>query len=87
MRGLSVGRVHVNVFEILRILLELRIDFQNDMVLIQLSENGGDQALTIGVVERVVDVRGKNSEPRGRIAINDHACLQAVILLIAGHVA
>ncbi len=57
------------------------------MILVQLREHGGDFALAVGVVERVVDGRRRDAQARGGIAIEDHAHAQAVHLLIGGHVA
>src|SRR6266478_3143172 len=78
--------MNINVFQVFRALLELRVDFQHDVVLIQLRENGGDQALAESVVQRVVNVGGKNSEARRRVAIDGEHREQALVLLVAGDV-
>src|SRR6266481_2500866 len=82
-RRLAARRMHINVF---RVLLELRVHFQDDVVLIQLRENGGDQALAESVVERVVYIGGKNSEARSGIAIDGEHREQALVLLVAGDI-
>ena len=69
------------------VLAELRGDFQHHMVLVELREHDGDQALAEGVVEGVVDGRSGQAEPRGRVAIDDQVFFQRVILLVGGHVA
>src|SRR5215470_7532920 len=66
-----VGRMNIDALEGVGILLELRVHFQDNVVLIQLRVNRGDLALSEGVVESVVDVGGKNSQTRSRIAV-DH---------------
>src|SRR3984893_1616736 len=78
--------MYINVFEIFRILLELRVYFQDDVVLIQLGENGRDQSLAVSVVEGVVYIGRKYSEARGSVAINGEQRDQTLILLIAGHI-
>src|SRR6266849_4696549 len=86
-RGLAGGRAHVDVFQRIGVLLKLRIDLQNHVILIELGENRGDQALAESVVERVVDVRGENPQTGSGIAINGEHRHQALILLVAGNVA
>src|SRR6267378_4300687 len=85
-RRLAGRRMYINVFQIFRVLLELRVYFQDDVVLIQLREDSGDQALAECVVERVVYVGGKNPEARCRIAIDGEHREQALVLLIAGDI-
>src|SRR5713226_3447736 len=85
--GLAGGRAHVDIFQRVGILLELRIDLQHYVVLIELRENRGDQALAERVVKRVVDVRGENAQPRSRVAIDGQHCQEPAVLLVARHVA
>src|SRR5258708_40271950 len=66
----AVGRLYVNVFQRIGILLELRIDFQNDVILVELSEDRGDLALAKGIVERVVNVGRKNGEARSCVTVD-----------------
>ena len=81
------GRVHVDVFQRVGILLELRIDFQDHVVLVQLREDGGDLALAEGVVERVVDVRGVMPRREAVSRSMTSVAQQALVLLVAGDVA
>ena len=81
------GGVHVNIFQRIGILLELRIDFHHHVILIELREDGGDLALAEGVVQRVVDIRGQHAEARGGVAIDGQRGEQPLVLLIAGDVA
>src|SRR5579859_6256665 len=67
----AVGGVDVNILERIGILLELRVHFHDDVILIELRVNRGDLALAEGVVQGVVDVGGKNANARGGIAIDD----------------
>src|SRR5258707_9461633 len=59
---LSAGRIHVDAFECVGAVLEPRIDFENDVILIDLREYGRDDALAEGIVERVVDGRREDAE-------------------------
>src|SRR2546427_5164466 len=58
----AVGGFYINVFQRIGVLLELRIHFDDNVILIQLSEDGGDQALAESVVESVVDIGGEKAE-------------------------
>src|SRR5207302_387371 len=77
---------HVNVLQRIGRLLELRVDFQQHVVLVQLREDSGDLALAESVIERVVNGLGQNAEARGRVAIDDQVRLQTRIELVAGNV-
>ena len=57
------------------------------MILIELRENGGDLALTEGVVERVVNIGGKNAEARSSVTIDGERGEKTLVLLVAGDVA
>src|SRR6267143_2011487 len=83
----AVGRLYVNVFQRIGILLELRIDFQNDVILVELSEDRGDLALAKGIVERVVNVGGKNAEARSGVAVDGDGSEETLVQLVAGDVA
>ncbi len=80
-------RMHINLFQRVGILLECRIHFEHDVILVQLRKNRGDLPLAERVVQRVVDRLRQNSQPRCRVAINRQGCLHAALLLIAGHIA
>ena len=81
------GSMHVNVLERIRILRKLRINFEHHVILVQLGEDGGDLALSEGVVESVVDGLRQDAEPGCGVAIDHQVSFQAAILLIRGHVA
>ena len=52
----------VNILEIEGIALIFGIDFEHDVILIELGEDGGDLALAIGIVEGVVEILGGDAE-------------------------
>src|SRR5262249_34472291 len=56
------------------------------MVLIQLRIHGGDLALAKGIVERIVDGRGADTEAGGSGTINDQGGFEAAVLLIGEEV-
>ena len=39
-------------------MLKIRFDFQHHVILVQLRKDGGDFALAVGVVERLIDGEG-----------------------------
>ncbi len=51
-------------------LLELGLDLEHHAVLVGLGEDGRDQALAEGVVERVVDGRRRDAEAAGGVAVD-----------------
>ena len=67
--------------------MKVRLYFQNDVVLIELREHGGDLALAVGVIQRLIDGGGVIPEARSRHAVIHQARLQPEHLLIAGRVA
>jgi len=48
----------------------MRIHFQDDVIFIQLSEDGGDERLAESVVKRVLSYRGKNFRAANLVAID-----------------
>ena len=58
----AVGALDVDVVERVGVALELGSDLEDDVVLVQLGEDGGDLALAEGVVEGVVNVLGGDAE-------------------------
>ena len=84
---LAGRRVHVDIFQRVGILLKLRIDFHDHVILIQLGEDGGDLALAESVVKSVVDVCGEDAQARSGVAVNGERGEQALILLVAGDIA
>src|ERR1700731_744479 len=83
----AVGGLYVNVFQRIGVLLELRIHFDDHVILIQLSEDGGDQALAESVVESVVDIGGKNAKARSGVAVDGECGDKALVQLVAGDIA
>src|SRR5207245_6067312 len=83
----AVGRFYVNIFQRIRILLELRIHFQNHMILIELGKNRGEPSRAKGIVKRVVNVGGKNAESRGGVAVDGDGSDETLVHLVAGDVA
>ncbi len=80
------ARLHIQIFERSWVLLKLRSHFQDHVILIQLGEDGRNLALSKGVVERVINLRRKDSQPRCSIAVDRQVRLQPAVLLVAGHV-
>src|SRR5713226_5820273 len=83
----AVGRLYIDIFQRIRILLKLRIDFQDNVILIELGKNGGDLALAKGIVKGVVNVGEKNAEARGGIAVDGERSEKTLVQLVAGDVA
>src|SRR6266478_6823026 len=83
----AVGRFYINIFQRIRILLELRVHFEDHVILIELRENGRDQALAESVVKRVVNVGGKNAQSRSGVAVDGERGDEALVQLVAGHIA
>src|SRR5262249_15507201 len=84
---LSGRRLHVDRGQIEGAFAIARFDFQDDTVLIELSENGRNLSLAEGVVKRVVDCLQGDAEQRRFIAINDEGDLTPAGLLIGGDIA
>ncbi len=80
------SRFDVKVLQGVGVLAELRRDLQYDVVLVELREHDGDQALAESVVQGVVDGRSGQAQPRGGVAIDDQVFFQGVILLVGGDV-
>ena len=73
-------------FERVRAAAELGLHLEHHAVLVGLREDGRDQALAEGVVERVVDRRRRDAEPPGGVAVDVDVGLQALVLQVAGDV-
>ena len=82
----AVGRFHVNVFQGVRILLELRIHLEDNVILIELRKDGGDLALAEGVVKRVINVRRQNAQAGSGVAIDGERGEKALVQLVAGDI-
>ncbi len=63
-----------------------RIRLQDDAILIRLGEDGGDDALAEGIVQRVVDRADADAEARRAVAVDGDVGRESVVLLIADHV-
>src|SRR5258708_33145618 len=83
----AVGGFYVNVFQRIGILLELRIHFQDHVVLVELGKNGGDLPLAKSIVKRVVNVGGKNAEARGGGAVDGGGSGEGPIQPVDGDIA
>ena len=83
---LAAGAGHADVIEGGESLLEFRPVFQHDAILAALREDGGDQALAEGVVERGVDRGGGDAEPAGGLAVDDDAGLQPLVEQVVGDI-
>src|SRR5664280_1914669 len=80
-------RAQVDVLEVFRTDLQLGLPFENDAVLVELSEHRRDLALPERVVERVVDLLRCDAEPRRRVPVDDDARLKSRVLHVARDVA
>src|SRR5665213_1296394 len=83
----AIGGLDVNVLQLSRVFLKSREGFHNDVVLIQLREQGRDLPLAKGVVKRFINLVRRNSQARRRHPVNDQRDLPAAILFVGRHVA
>src|SRR6267143_3139804 len=83
----AVGGFYINILQRIGILLELRIDFHDHVILIELGKNRGDLALAKGIVKRVVNVGWKNPKARSRVAVDADGGDETLVQLVAGDVA
>ena len=83
----AAAGAQVNILQRLSGLLILRRNFHDHMVLIQRPVHGRDLALSESIIERVIDVLGRNSQPAGRVTIDHQLRLQSFILLVSIYVA
>src|SRR6266849_1240081 len=81
------GGLDVDGLEGVGVLLEPGGDLEDDVVLVELGEDGGDLALAEGVVQGVVDGLGEDAETGGGVAVDDERGLEAAVLLIGGDIA
>ncbi len=65
------GRGHIDLVERLGRQLHAGAGLHDHPVLVGLGEDGGDDPLAEGVVERAVDRGGGDAEARGRVAVDD----------------
>ena len=78
---LPAGR-DIDVAQGLRALPELRRHFHHHMILVLVLVDGRDLALAERVIERVVDLRGGQAQPRRRGAVDLEIDLQPLVLLV-----
>jgi hypothetical protein len=78
--------LNIDVVQLARIFLELRVSFENHVILVELRIQRIDLALSECVVQRVVDGRRRDAEARSGGAINDQGFGYASQLLIGDHV-
>src|ERR1700746_1135137 len=78
---------YVDVFQGVRILLELGIDFQYTAILVERGVEGGDLALAGGVVQSGVDGGGQNAKAGGGVAVDNQRSEKALVQLVTGNVA
>ncbi|MND67464.1 hypothetical protein D3C80_588800 [compost metagenome] len=64
----------------------LGVVLQHHAILVGLGVNRGDQPLTKGVIQRVIDIRHADTQTAGRVAVDVHVCRQPFILPVAAHV-
>src|SRR5690349_9151333 len=81
-----VRRAHINVLQLCRIVLKVRHRFEDHVILIRLSKQRRDLALSKGVIQRLVDRERRDSETRSRHAIDYERGLCSPSLLIGRNV-
>ena len=64
------GASYIDLRQCRRILLELGLDLENDLVLVGRGVHRCDLALAERVVERLVDQRWRNAHPRSGVAVD-----------------
>ncbi len=80
-------RAHVDAVQSIRILLELRVHFKHNAILVQLGKDRRNLALAKGVVERVVNRLGQNAKARRRIAVDGEVGIQSAVKLVGRDIA
>ncbi len=65
---------------------ELRLDFEDDLVLVGRGIDRRDLALAEGVIEGLVDQRGRQAEPVSRIAVDIDRHRRRGVLLVRSDV-
>ena len=77
---MSVDALDVNTFEVSGVALKLRIDFENDAILVALGINRRNLPLRERVVQRIVDILHSDPEAGCRSAVDDDVRLQPTLL-------
>ena len=78
--------MNIKILKLGGALLAVRVRFKNHMVLVQLRIHGADLPLSISVVERAVNRRGRNSKPRCGYSIDNQRYCQSTGLLVGSHI-
>ena len=72
----------VDVLERVWVLPEARGDLHDDVVLVQLREDGGDLPLSVGTVQRIFNLAGGHTQNRRLVTIDVYADLQVFDLQV-----
>ena len=78
--------MNVDVVQLPRVLLKLRIGFENHVILIELRVQRVNLPLSESVIQRVVDGRRRYAEARRSGAVDDQRLRDAAQLLVGHHV-
>ena len=84
--GLVVGGLHIELGEIGRIDPELRLRFQDDLVVVGRHVDGADLTRAVGVVELVAHLIDGNAVDRGLLAVDVDRHLRILDVEIGGDV-
>ena len=79
----AIGTGDVEGVQRLGVLPELRCHFHHDAILIETRVHRRDLALTERVVQRLINRASADTQPRGRVPVDDDAGLQSAVLLVA----
>ena len=79
---LASGGNHINIFQRFRVLLILRSQFHDHMILIERHINSRDLPLTKRIIEHRIDLGDGNSKARHLITIHGQRGLQTFAVLI-----
>ena len=78
------GGLDINVVQFRRVPLEGRRRLHDEMILVQLREQGGNLALAESVVKRLIDLLRGNAEARGGDAVDDQTiCMPSICWSVA----
>ena len=84
--GHVVRRLHVELGQIGRIDAELRLHFQDDLVVVRRHVDGADLARAVGVVELVADLIDGDAVDRGLLAVDIDRHLRILDVEVGGDV-
>src|ERR1700751_3704235 len=86
-RFAAVVGAEVDIVQDARILLKLGIDFQHNVILVELREHGRYLTLTKRIIEGVVDSRSRDAQPRRRGPVNHKLNAETIVLLVGSDIA